>query len=269
MRMVRVKGFGGTVNYDGKKYGPSAGPLDIPEDLANALGLVGEEVEAAASLPEAVQEALGERDEARQDLAELTRLLRPRQLADETPDAVLRRVLQEGAASEVTLGDFRWLLAPEVHENESAHDALVRTLKDLGTYKGFADTSQGLLLRYVGETGADESGLDVIRRLTGELDRLRADGESNDVVRLRSELEAARRDAEDLRGKLATTDGEGGGALAQVATLSAEVERLRALPVLPADAHQRLVALPKIGDTLAEQVITALKAPPVAPADEQ
>ncbi|KQR40753.1 hypothetical protein ASF71_00875 [Deinococcus sp. Leaf326] len=251
--------------------------MDIPEDLANALGLAGEEVEMAASVPEAVREALAERDEARQNLEELTRQLRRVALADETPDVVLRRVLQEGSTSGGTLADLQRQLGPVAKEGESILDTLGRTLRELGNYKGFADDSQALLIKYVGEADVEESGIDVIRRITGELDKLRA----GNVVQLTGELADARADAAEngrllreaqqeaanLRGKLAQTDSEGGGALAQVGTLTAEVERLKALPVLPADAHARLVALPKIGGAIADQIIAALKAPAATPAE--
>lgn len=274
MRMVTVEQFPGTVEFSGKKYGPSTGPLEIPEELAAALGLTGVEV-VPESVPQAVREALADRDEARQNLAELTRQLRRVALADETPDVVLRRVLQEASSSGGTLGDLQRQLAPVAKEGESILDTLGRTLRELANYKGFADDSQALLIKYVGEAG-EESGIDVIRRITGELDTLRA----GDTATLKGELadaqadaaengrllREARQEAADLRDKLAQTDSEGGGALAQVGTLTAEVERLKALPVLPDNARERLIALPKIGDALADQIIAALKTPAAVPA---
>ncbi|SMB93316.1 hypothetical protein [Deinococcus hopiensis] len=45
------------------------------------------------------------------------------------------------------------------------------------------------------------------------------------------------------------------------AEATAELEQLRAQPLLPEDAHDRLIAVKGVGEKLAEEILAALKAP--------
>lgn len=99
MKMVTVPRMGQTVDFKGKKYGPSADPINIPEDLANSLGLAGTPVGAGVAPTDAdpgeVASLTEERDQLRGNLASLTELLKPHQLEGEYPNQVLERLIRE------------------------------------------------------------------------------------------------------------------------------------------------------------------------------
>lgn len=173
MRMVTVQRMPYTVDYAGKRYGPSEAPTSIPEALANGLGL--KPVEEGDAQVAAASPA-----EAQDNLHTLLALLAPEAQEDEQPDDVLRRLVRE-------------------------RDALKQQVADL----------------------TDRSGREAV-----------SNREQN--VRL---------------GELSRQREELGQ---QVEALTKELDEARARPALPPDARERLVALPKIGEKYADDILKAL-----------
>ena len=151
MRMIKVERMTQTVTLEGKTYGPSAGPISVPEELAAVLWLVpvpGEVVQVAAApeQPADLTEALAERDRLKGSLERLYGLLGPVRQEGETPDVVLARVLSDrvGAAdlqellssAEATAAENGRLLREALAAQDRAETSGRDLLTEISTLKG-------------------------------------------------------------------------------------------------------------------------------------
>ncbi|MBZ9752731.1 hypothetical protein K7W42_17965 [Deinococcus sp. HMF7604] len=122
MKMIKVKRMPQTVQFDGKTYGPSEGPISIPEELAAALGLApedGGEVQEAevgpGSSADDLRAAQTLNGQLQGNLDSLLSQLKPLAQEGETPDAVLSRLLDEhqDQAERLERGGKIWLKSEE------------------------------------------------------------------------------------------------------------------------------------------------------------
>lgn len=221
MRMITVKRMTQTVTLEGKTYGPSTGPISVPEELAAALGLVPVEGEAApvAAAPEQpadLAEAQAERDRLKGSLERLYGLLGPVRRDGETPDVVLARVLDESAG-----------LKTAQRDRDSADQEVSRLRAELGR----AQQEGGDALAQVSTLTAD------IQRLKGQ-----QEGREGEWTQQRD------------------------GLLADVAKLVGEKKALEGRG-LPEDAIERIKKVPGVADKYAQPILDALTAP-ATPAGE-
>lgn len=127
MPMVKVARMPKTVDYGGKKYGPSDGPLEMPLELAVALGLTPLEGEVVAAASDTQSQELAAAQslagQYQRNLELLLDQLRPHVRADvgETPDQTLARLLRER-------DNLRGSLDSLKQENENN----VRTMNSVG-----------------------------------------------------------------------------------------------------------------------------------------
>ena len=100
MKMIKVERMPQTVHYSGKTYGPSEKPLNVPEELAAALGLTPANGSFSAEATAEVdhQELEASRTlatQAKDNLDKLVVQLAPLAQDGEMPDQVLARVVSE------------------------------------------------------------------------------------------------------------------------------------------------------------------------------
>ncbi|MDO4244570.1 MAG: hypothetical protein Q4C89_00915 [Deinococcus sp.] len=222
MSMVRVAKMPQTMEYNGKKYGPSAGPITVPLELAVALGLQrieGGEV-VPASRDEQGQELAASRNLAGQfqrNLDLLVDQLRPHIKTDlgETPDQTLERLLVE-------------------REKALGASAKVEDLEGI-IRQGKADNER--LIREAGDSRQE------VQRLTTELQSAKAN------------LENTQKGYDDYRaemeGKVDTLTKERDDARQALADAK----------LLPDDALERLEGVSGISKALAQKGLDALLAP--------
>ncbi|MVN88773.1 hypothetical protein GO986_18705 [Deinococcus sp. HMF7620] len=228
MKTVKVQKMPQTIHFGGKTYGPSETPIDVPEDLARALGLP---LEEGATFTEA-DDFEGLRDELaasrrlagqyEQNLTSLLNLLTPERQGEELPDQVLERILRER------------------EEDSSLHE------------KSFTETGLQLLRPLaVGH----ETMEDTLRRVVQHLPKVRAE-----LANVQSDLNIRTNERDAAQADVVTRTAERDTALADVATLTQERDEARA-KALPADALERLKGADGIGDKLAQKALDSLTRP--------
>ena len=143
MRMITVKRMPQTIRLDGRTYGPSETPIDVPEELARTLGLTPVEGDVLSDASEdELTEALSEaQDSARRyqnRLMGIEQLLRPAQQDESSPEEVIRRLLREieEARAEPSLfektvtEEAKRLLAPLRQGDETLTQVLARVVQE-------------------------------------------------------------------------------------------------------------------------------------------
>lgn len=213
MTMIKVQRMPQTIRLEGKTYGPSETPIDVPEELARALGLV--PVDGATlmdrdegDLTEALSEAQDSVRRYQNRLVGIETLLRPVQQDASSPEEVIQRLVRESEEGQqpssddlfnkTVTDDAKRLLAPLRQGQETLTEVLARvvqergdldaktreaqhaveqwtaTSEELNRLKPFVEESERILLPFAGEGGQEEDGLGCLRRLTTELTERRA-----------------------------------------------------------------------------------------------
>ncbi|GAA5513640.1 hypothetical protein Dcar01_02384 [Deinococcus carri] len=239
MRMVTVERMPQTVDYAGKRYGPSETPIQIPEVLANSLGLKAADKEATQA------EALGSpaQQQAQDNLDTLLGLLAPEAKEGEQPDDVLRRLVRE-----------RGTLEREV-----------ANLTDRNSRGAAANREQNVQL---GELSRQRAELtQQVEALTKERDQLQ------DLAKRASDAVLARGDF--LRVPRPTDEHPEGQDLAQAVAqgfddLKAELDEAKARPALPPEdeAIKRIASVNRISEAQAKEAWAALIKPAEASTSE-
>ncbi|WP_143342120.1 hypothetical protein [Deinococcus indicus] len=132
-----------TIRLDGRTYGPSETPIDVPEELARTLGLTPAEgaVLSDASedeLTEALSEAQDSARRYQNRLMGIEQLLRPAQQDESSPEEVIGRLLREieEARTEPSLfertvtEEAKRLLAPLRQGEETLTQVLARVVQE-------------------------------------------------------------------------------------------------------------------------------------------
>ncbi|MCD0164427.1 hypothetical protein [Deinococcus sp. 12RED42] len=146
--MITVKRMPQTIRLDGRTYGPSETPIDVPEELARTLGLTPTEgavlLDASEDeLTEALSEAQDSARRYQNRLVGIEQLLRPAQQGESSPEEVIGRLLREieEARAEPSLfektvtEEARRLLGPLRQGEETLTQVLARVVqerRDLG-----------------------------------------------------------------------------------------------------------------------------------------
>ncbi|MFT2719734.1 hypothetical protein ACMT4L_06970 [Deinococcus sp. A31D244] len=141
--MITVKRMPQTIRLDGRTYGPSETPIDVPEELARTLGLTPVEGDVLSDASEdELTEALSEaQDSARRyqnRLMGIEQLLRPAQQDESSPEEVIQRLLREieEARAEPSLfektvtEEAKRLLAPLRQGDETLTQVLARVVQE-------------------------------------------------------------------------------------------------------------------------------------------
>lgn len=223
MRMITVKRMPQTIRLDGRTYGPSETPIDVPEELARTLGLTPTEgavlLDASEDeLTEALSEAQDSARRYQNRLMGIETLLRPVQQDESSPEEVIQRLVRES----------------EEGREPSAEDLFNKTITD--------DARRLLVPLRQGE-----------ETLTQVLAR---------VVQERRDLDAKVHEAQHATEQWATTTEELSVAQAELSALNAELTALRAQTLLPADALKRVTDVSGVGEKLAPKILDALTRPP-------
>ncbi|WP_295821707.1 hypothetical protein [uncultured Deinococcus sp.] len=176
MTMITVQRMPQTIRFKGKTYGPSEKPIDVPEELARALGLPPVEGSTFSEVdPEALQEELSASrrlsGQYQERLTRLLDLLHPEQQGDELPDAVLDRLLRERQDARDALQgaqqvqrDLQGQLDAKGREAQHAVEQWTATTEEL-------TQTRAALARAQEEGGAAQAQ---VATLTSELDTLRS-----------------------------------------------------------------------------------------------
>lgn len=143
MRMITVKRMPQTIRLDGRTYGPSETPIDVPEELARTLGLTPAEgavlLDASEDeLTEALSEAQDSARRYQNRLMGIEQLLRPAQQDESSPEEVIQRLLREIEEARVEPSLFektvteeaKRLLAPLRQGDETLTQVLARVVQE-------------------------------------------------------------------------------------------------------------------------------------------
>ncbi|MFW8628567.1 hypothetical protein [Deinococcus sp. ME38] len=203
MTMIKVQRMPQTIRLEGKTYGPSETPIDVPEELARALGLTPVEGDVLSDasedeLTEALSEAQDSVRRYQNRLVGIETLLRPVQQDESSPEEVIQRLVRESEEgrepsaedlfNKTITDDAKRLLAPLRQGQETLTEVLARVVQERGDLdaktreaheelnrlKPFVQESERILLPFAGEGGQEEDGLGCLRRLTTELTERRA-----------------------------------------------------------------------------------------------
>lgn len=143
MRMITVKRMPQTIRLDGRTYGPSETPIDVPEELARTLGLTPVEGDVLLDasedeLTEALTEAQDSARRYQNRLVGIEQLLRPAQQDESSPEEVIQRLLREieEARAEPSLfektvtEESKRLLAPLRQGEETLTQVMARLVQE-------------------------------------------------------------------------------------------------------------------------------------------
>ncbi|WP_189098152.1 hypothetical protein [Deinococcus knuensis] len=183
--MITVKRMPQTVRLDGRTYGPSETPTQVPEELARTLGLTPIEGDVLSDASEdELTEALSEaQDSARRyqnRLLGIEQLLRPAQQDESSPEEVIGRLLREIEEARVEPSLFektvteeaKRLLAPLRRGEETLTQVLARVVQEAQHAAGQVATLTSELdtLRQQALLPAD--ALDRLKKVDGIGDKL-------------------------------------------------------------------------------------------------
>lgn len=186
MRMITVKRMPQTIRLDGRTYGPSETPIDVPEELARTLGLTPTEgavlLDASEDeLTEALSEAQDSARRYQNRLMGIETLLRPVQQDESSPEEVIQRLLREieEARAEPSLfektvtEDAKRLLAPLRQDEETLTQVLARVVQERGDLDAKVREAQHATEQWAATTEDLDQTRSALARAQQELDTLR------------------------------------------------------------------------------------------------